>query len=533
MLEQVLMRVDEGKMIYGHNIGKMYVKDNTISIPEETLQAIRDASFEGECILDGNLCLLPSNYRTEIEIVHQDKVEKIKGFVEDIREVGTFSDVLENPPIGYIKFFINDGEWERSGEAELIIGYKDVTLIDGSINRKFYIINMNSNKWLMRECVPYKALIEEQRVRGKYTEMHLKEDPYYKILSGLKIYELRLWDEKRQNLSVGDIIKFTKLSAPAEDIETDCFYTQIKKLKRYDSFSDLYDAADGDNDHITLYRCGSPKGTSKQDFLDRMENYYSKEKQSRYGVVAIELEVIYSPETERRVTAALEKAEKRRPITKSIIFDDWNGFNGIYFRALCLAELAHRNVKRKMSDINFICHPYEVGSIVKDIIYREKIPFVRIVNRVVAAGVLHDVVEDTDYTIDDITEIFDESTSRYVAEETENKRRDKKARDTWRIRKEEFLKMLSKAEDYPRIITLADKLSNMRDMKVDYQELGDGLWLKFNNNNVSDHAWYYRRVAKELARNVECEHINKNYPVYDNPEYEELVDLIEEVFGKL
>lgn len=73
----------------------------------------------------------------------------------------------------------------------------------------------------------------------------------------------------------------------------------------------------------------------------------------------------------------------------------------------------------------------------------------------------------------------------------------------------------------------------MRDMKVDYQELGDGLWLKFNNNNVSDHAWYYRRVAKELARNVECEHINKNYPVYDNPEYEELVDLIEEVFGKL
>ncbi len=369
--------------------------------------------------------------------------------------------------------------------------------------------------------------IQEQKERGRYFEMHLKDEPYTKILSGLKIYELRLYDEKRKNLKEGDVIRFDRLSSDDKD---KCFYTKVKRLKRYDSFSLLYDASKTKEDPISMYRCGSPKNITKKSFLKRMETYYPLEKQKEHGVVAIQLEVIYSPETENNIKSALCRANQRRPMTYSLDFNTWNSFSEEYFKAICLAEVAHRNVLRKMSDIDFICHPVEVASIVHDILYRGEFPVIQIYNRAIAAAALHDVVEDTSYTLEDIDEVFGESICELVAEETENKRRTDRPEDTWRIRKAEFLEKLSKASDFARAITLADKLSNMRDMRVDYKELGEELWKKFNNNNKEDHAWYYKSVVEELGKpNKERDYI-VGIEISETEEYKELKRLVSEIF---
>ena len=144
--------------------------------------------------------------------------------------------------------------------------------------------------------------IEEQKNRGRYFEMHLTEEPYSKMLSGVKIYELRLLDEKRQMLREGDVIRFDKLNTDNDDVY---FYTVIKGFKKYASFSDLYDAAKSKDDCLTLYRCGSSDDVTKEDFLKRMETFYPIEEQDKNGVIAIEIDVIDSLERERTVQSDL------------------------------------------------------------------------------------------------------------------------------------------------------------------------------------------------------------------------------------
>ena len=62
-------------------------------------------------------------------------------------------------------------------------------------------------------------------------EMSLTEDPFYRIKSGKKIIEVRLLDEKRQAIKIGDIITFYKLPEKSEKITV-----QVRGLSRFNSF---------------------------------------------------------------------------------------------------------------------------------------------------------------------------------------------------------------------------------------------------------------------------------------------------------
>lgn len=64
--------------------------------------------------------------------------------------------------------------------------------------------------------------------------MKLLESPYDRISSGKKIIEIRLFDEKRQKLNVGDTIKFSKLPDSKDKVKV-----EIVALLRYKSFRDL------------------------------------------------------------------------------------------------------------------------------------------------------------------------------------------------------------------------------------------------------------------------------------------------------
>ena len=107
--------------------------------------------------------------------------------------------------------------------------------------------------------------------------MKLQPAPFEKIRAGRKTIELRLYDEKRQRIAIGDTICFVNTENGSESLTA-----TVKDLYIFDSFETLYNT-------LPLTECGYTEeeltGASHQD----MELYYSKEEQSRYGVVGIKI----------------------------------------------------------------------------------------------------------------------------------------------------------------------------------------------------------------------------------------------------
>lgn len=164
-----------------------------------------------------------------------------------------------------------------------------------------------------------------------------------------------------------------------------------------------------------------------------------------------------------------------------------------YEKAVEFAKIAHKGAKRKGTDIPYINHPIEASLIVYDMTDDVEI---------IAAAVLHDVVEDTIYTGEDIRKEFGERVASLVADESEDKMRHMSAADSWMLRKEATIEHLKNASLEVKMIALADKLSNMRDTLRDYSVKGDAIWLKFNQKDKSKHEWYHRSIldiTSELA----------------------------------
>ena len=160
-------------------------------------------------------------------------------------------------------------------------------------------------------------------------------------------------------------------------------------------------------------------------------------------------------------------------------------------RAIIFATRAHSGTYRKGTSIPYIVHPIEAAAIVSTITDDPDM---------IAAAVLHDVVEDTDATVDEIRLFFNERIANLVEAESENKRKNLPPQETWMIRKMETLEFLrNKADRDAKILALADKLSNMRAIHRDQNIVGDLLWERFNEKDKSKHGWMYRQVAEALS----------------------------------
>ena len=106
-------------------------------------------------------------------------------------------------------------------------------------------------------------------------QMKLKSEPFCKIKSGSKTIELRLNDEKRQRVQVGDFIEFTMLDDAAQKLTV-----RVTALHHFNSFAELYAA-------LPKEKLGyAPDKTPDPDHMDA---YYPREKQEEYGVLGIEL----------------------------------------------------------------------------------------------------------------------------------------------------------------------------------------------------------------------------------------------------
>lgn len=112
-------------------------------------------------------------------------------------------------------------------------------------------------------------------------EMKLQPEYFNFILNGTKRIEIRLNDEKRQNIKLGDKIKFLK-----EPDLNESFEAQVIGLLRYNSFEEMFKDYD-----ISIL---SDKSMTKEELISVLEQFYTKEKQEKYGVLGIRIELISS-----------------------------------------------------------------------------------------------------------------------------------------------------------------------------------------------------------------------------------------------
>jgi len=177
--------------------------------------------------------------------------------------------------------------------------------------------------------------------------------------------------------------------------------------------------------------------------------------------------------------------------------------------AINFAVIAHAGAVRKGTNRPYILHPLEAAAIVSTMTDDKN---------AIAAAVLHDVVEDTELTIDDITENFGIDISRLVAAESEEKREDKPPGETWKERKLETVEHIrNTASTEMKMIALGDKLSNIRAIHYDYMIHGDELWDRFNQKDKNEHGWYYKAIL-EATRDLQY------YPAWK--EFRQLVMLM-------
>ena len=156
-------------------------------------------------------------------------------------------------------------------------------------------------------------------------------------------------------------------------------------------------------------------------------------------------------------------------------------------RALAVSATAHRNQERKGSRVPYIIHPVHVAIL----LMRHDFP-----EEVIVAALLHDVVEDTTLTIEDIARDFGPEVARLVAAVSEQKLEGTELLP-WRHRKEAQLAHLQSADRHIAAIKTADALHNLRATLADLHRQGNEVWQRFRGSQT-EHLWYYESLSEVL-----------------------------------
>lgn len=158
-------------------------------------------------------------------------------------------------------------------------------------------------------------------------------------------------------------------------------------------------------------------------------------------------------------------------------------------RAIIFAVRAHAGTERRGKGFPYIVHPMEAVEIVATITPDQEL---------LAAAALHDTVEDTDVTVEQIRAEFGDRIANLVASESDEFPDGLSETESWHIRKQAAIDRLSKASRDAKIVAMGDKLSNMRAIARDYAEKGDSLWKIFHVTDKASHEWHYRGLLESL-----------------------------------
>lgn len=179
-------------------------------------------------------------------------------------------------------------------------------------------------------------------------------------------------------------------------------------------------------------------------------------------------------------------------------------------KAIVFATRAHQGTERRDKGFPYIVHPLEALTIVATMTNDPDL---------LAAAVLHDVVEDTDVTQQDIAREFGERVAALVMAETDQKVAPDGTPLPWKERKLRDMEQLRGASREVKIVTMGDKLSNMRAIARDYRQQGDAVWQLFKVKDKAEHAWRYRGLRDALS------------DLSGTFAFRELSDLVDEIFG--
>ena len=179
-------------------------------------------------------------------------------------------------------------------------------------------------------------------------------------------------------------------------------------------------------------------------------------------------------------------------------------------RAIVFAVKAHHNTERRGKGFPYIVHTMEAVEIVSTITSDQDL---------LAAAALHDTIEDTDVTVEDIRREFGDRIADLVHAESDRFTEGVSEEDSWHERKQAAIERLAAAPHDAKIVAMGDKLSNMRAIWRDYQSKGDELWKIFHVTDKASHEWHYRGLATSLSE------------LSDTFAYKEFVRLIDDVFG--
>lgn len=166
---------------------------------------------------------------------------------------------------------------------------------------------------------------------------------------------------------------------------------------------------------------------------------------------------------------------------------------------------AHANqVRKNEPDKPYQFHPLSVGA---------KLEEYGCDDITVMAGYLHDVVEDTDYKIEDIQNKFGLEVANIVNDVSENKTL------SWEERKKETIDKIRKMPLNSKLVICADKIDNLEDLMIKFQKTGTRDFSKFKRGEEKQ-KWYYSEIYKSLTAD------NQNHPMFD-----ELKTLLDNVFN--
>lgn len=179
-------------------------------------------------------------------------------------------------------------------------------------------------------------------------------------------------------------------------------------------------------------------------------------------------------------------------------------------RAIIFAVKAHAGTERRGKGFPYIVHPMEAVEIVATMTADQEL---------LAAAALHDVVEDTDVSVEQIRTEFGDRIASLVAAESDTFEEGVSEEDSWHARKRAAIDRLANAPHDAKIVALGDKLSNMRAIARDWSVQGDSFWNIFHAKDPKDHEWHYRGLADSLRE------------LQDTFAYKEFESLINQVFG--
>lgn len=181
-----------------------------------------------------------------------------------------------------------------------------------------------------------------------------------------------------------------------------------------------------------------------------------------------------------------EEAIKAREIS---LFPLVKGLDEKLARAYAFSANAHKIQYRKGTKIPYFAHIIMAMNYAVELTDDKEL---------LTSVILHDTVEDTETTLEDIEKVFGKTVASYIAAESEDKRPGIPARETWEIRKQETIQHLQTAQYPIKVIVMADKAANAESLLKEWRHKGDSMWMKFNQHDKNKHAWYYYSCAEAL-----------------------------------